>query len=55
VLDLEGELQALRRQVEELQERITAMEREAERQVAEIHRSYRKEIVLRSSLHPQRK
>ena len=55
VLDLEGEMQELRRQVEELRQRVAEIERDAERRLAEVHQSYRKELVLRSSVHPQRK
>jgi hypothetical protein len=45
----------LRRQVDELRQRVVDMERDAERRVAEVHQSYRSELVLRSSIHPQRK
>lgn len=55
VLDLEVEMKELRRQVDELRQRVVDMERDAERRVAEVHQSYRSELVLRSSIHPQRK
>jgi MerR family transcriptional regulator/heat shock protein HspR len=55
VLDLEVEMKELRRQVDELRQRVVDIERDAERRVAEVHQSYRSELVLRSSIHPQRK
>ena len=53
VLDLQTEVQRLRSDVAELRKAVEETRRAAERQVAEIHRSYRREIVLRSESLPQ--
>jgi MerR family transcriptional regulator/heat shock protein HspR len=53
VLDLQHELQSLRNEVSSLRDLLIEIRQEAERQAAEIHRSYRREIVLRSQSVPE--
>jgi MerR family transcriptional regulator/heat shock protein HspR len=48
VLDLQRDVQTLRNEVAELRGLMAEIRAEAERQAAEIHRSYRSELVLRS-------
>lgn len=55
VLDLQREVQLLRGEVAELRTLVAQSRKEAERQAADIHRSYRREIVLRSTGTPDRK
>ena len=52
VLDLQTEVQRLRADVAELRKAVEETRKSAERQAAEIHQSYRREIVLRSELLP---
>ncbi|HLU52683.1 MAG TPA: helix-turn-helix transcriptional regulator [Acidimicrobiia bacterium] len=53
VLALRDELERLRAKVEEMEKRLDAVTREAERKVRELHRSYRREIVVRSEAWPE--
>ena len=53
VLDLQTEVQRLRADVAELRKAVEDARREADRQAVEIHRSYRREIVLRSQSLPE--
>ncbi|HEY7563796.1 MAG TPA: helix-turn-helix transcriptional regulator [Acidimicrobiia bacterium] len=53
VLDLQNEMQMLRNEVAALRDLLTEIRVEAERQAAEIHRSYRRELVLRSESAPE--
>jgi len=52
VLELQDEVRRLRAKVEEMEERIDAITAAAERKLKEVHRSYRREIVLRSEVLP---
>ena len=52
VLALRDELQRLRAKVEEMEKRLDAVTREAEQKMKELHRSYRREIVVRSEAWP---
>ena len=45
VLELEDQVQALRRRVAELEKALSVLAEEAESRAEEIHRSYRKELV----------
>lgn len=53
VLSLQDEVERLRDKVDQMEKRLDAVTAEAERQVQEVHRSYRHEIVLRSKALPQ--
>jgi MerR family transcriptional regulator/heat shock protein HspR len=53
VLDLQIEVQMLRSEVAELRETVELIRKDAERQVSQIHQSYRRDIVLRSELLPE--
>jgi MerR family transcriptional regulator/heat shock protein HspR len=55
VLDLQTEVQRLRSDVAELRNAVEETRLAAERQAVEIHQSYRREIVLRSTSLPQLK
>lgn len=52
VLALRDELQRLRAKVEEMEKRLDTVTREAEQKMKELHRSYRREIVVRSEAWP---
>lgn len=52
VLELQDEVERLRDKVDRMEQRLDAMTAEAERQVRELHRSYRREIVVRSHALP---
>jgi MerR family transcriptional regulator/heat shock protein HspR len=52
VLDLQREVQSLRGEVADLRTLIEQVRREAKRQAEQIHRSYRREIVLQSEASP---
>ena len=52
VLELQDEVRRLQAKVEEMEERIDAITAAAERKLKEVHRSYRREIVLRSEVLP---
>jgi MerR family transcriptional regulator, heat shock protein HspR len=52
VLELQNEVERLRDRVEEMEDRLEALTGEAERRIREVHRSYRREIVLRADLLP---
>lgn len=53
VLDLQSEVQLLRAELSELRKTVEQNRKDAERQVMQIHRSYRRDIVLRSDALPQ--
>lgn len=53
VMDLQTEVQRLRSDVAELRKAVDETRKTAKRQAVEIHRSYRREIVLRSDALPQ--
>jgi len=53
VLDLQSEVQFLRSELAELRMTVEETRKDAERQVTQIHRSYRRDIVLRSDSLPQ--
>lgn len=53
VLELQDEVRRLRDKVEEMEKRIDAVNAAAERQLREVHRSYRREIVVRSDVLPE--
>lgn len=52
VLELQDEVERLRTKVDRMEERLDALTAEAESRLREVHRSYRREIVLRSELLP---
>lgn len=52
VLALRNEIEQLRHEVDRLRKRVARVEQEAARQIQQVHRSYRREIVLRSALLP---
>lgn len=52
VLDLKTELEGLRTEVERLREEIRLQRQETTRQINEVHKSYRREIVVRSEITP---
>ena len=52
VLELQNEVERLRDKVDQMEERLDALAAEAADRVREVHRSYRREIVLRSDLLP---
>ncbi len=52
MLELQDEVERLRAKVDRMEERIDALTAEAEQRLREVHRSYRREIVLRSELLP---
>ena len=53
VLDLQSEVQFLRSEVAELRKTVEQIRKEAERQVGQIHQSYRRDIVLRTEVLPE--
>jgi MerR family transcriptional regulator/heat shock protein HspR len=53
VLDLQSEVQFLRSEVAELRMTVEQIHLEAERQVSQIHQSYRRDIVLRTEVLPE--
>lgn len=52
VLELQDEVERLRLKVERMEERLDAMAVEVESRVREVHRSYRRELVVRSEALP---
>lgn len=52
VMDMQDEIARLKRKVASLQRKLEQVESERTHQVAQIHRSYRREIVLRSQMLP---
>jgi MerR family transcriptional regulator/heat shock protein HspR len=52
VLNLQDEVERLRDKVDQMEKRLDAVTAEAEKQVRELHRSYRREIVVRSRALP---
>ncbi len=53
VLDLQTEVQKLRADVAELRQAVEETRKAADRQAVEIHRSYKRELVLRSQSLPE--
>ncbi|MGQ0847633.1 MAG: heat shock protein transcriptional repressor HspR [Actinomycetota bacterium] len=53
VLDLQRELERLRREVDELRQTMARQQAETDRRIEQLHRSYRPELVLRSEVLPQ--
>lgn len=53
VLDLQTEVQKLRADVAELRQAVEETRKAADRQAVEIHRSYKRELVLRSQALPE--
>jgi len=53
VLDLQSEVHLLRSELAELRTTVEENRKDTERQVMQIHRSYRRDIVLRSDALPQ--
>ncbi|MDP3984626.1 MAG: MerR family transcriptional regulator, partial [Acidimicrobiia bacterium] len=53
VIELQREVQRLRAEVAELREYMEDHANEVERKIEQVHRSYRREIVLRSEVLPQ--
>jgi MerR family transcriptional regulator, heat shock protein HspR len=54
VLDLQTEVQRLRADVAELRQAVEETRKAADRQAVEIHRSYKRELVLRSERLPSK-
>lgn len=52
VLELRDEVASLRSKVNQMEERLDALARDAEQRLRDVHRSYRHEIVLRSDALP---
>lgn len=52
VLELQNEVERLREKVDRMEERLDAIADEAEQRIRDVHRSYRREIVLRADLLP---
>ncbi len=53
VLELQKEIDSLRGRVERLQQQMDTVLNEKDRELREVHRSYRSEIVLRTSVLPE--
>ena len=53
VLELKNEVLALRSEVESMREALRLQERETSRQISEVHKSYRRELAVRSEMLPQ--
>lgn len=53
VLDLKRQLELMHDEIESLREEVRSQQREAERRISEVHRSYRRELVLRSQMTPE--
>ena len=52
VLELENLLETLRSKVDALQERVREVNENADKEIRQVHRSYRSEIVLRRQILP---
>lgn len=52
VIDYQDQISRLEKRVESLEAKLQALSDEAERRIHEVHRSYRREIVLRSAMLP---
>ncbi len=52
VLKLRERVRRLEEQLGELQQALVETEQQIDRAIAEVHRSYRREIMLRSQVHP---
>jgi len=55
VLDLKNEMESLRQELARLREEIRLQQQETTRQINEVHKSYRRELVIRSEMSPQPK
>ena len=53
VLEMQEQIRSLQAEVNRLKEELKRVRREAERAIQQVHRSYRREIVLQSSLLPE--
>jgi hypothetical protein len=51
-MDMQAEIDRLQGEVRALERQLTQLRAEAAQQVAEVHRSYRRDIVLRSQSLP---
>jgi MerR family transcriptional regulator/heat shock protein HspR len=52
VLDLKNEVEALRSELAAMREAMLLQQRETSRQINEVHKSYRREIVVRTEMTP---
>lgn len=52
VIELQNEVESLREKVDRMEEKLDALAHEAEKRIRDVHRSYRREIVLRADLLP---
>ena len=52
VIDYQDQISRLEKRVESLEAKLQALSDEAERRIHAVHRSYRREIVLRSAMLP---
>jgi MerR family transcriptional regulator/heat shock protein HspR len=52
VLDLKNEVEALRSELAGMREALLLQQRETSRQINEVHKSYRRELVLRTEMTP---
>lgn len=55
VLDLKGQVETLRAEVGELRAEIRRQQSETARQISDVHKSYRREIILRSEMAPEKR
>ena len=52
VLDLSERVERLEDELHQMRRQLDRLTEEAEREIAKVHRSYRREIVLRKHVHP---
>lgn len=52
VLELRERVSRLERELEAVKDELTATEEQVDREIARVHRSYRRDIIPRSQLHP---
>jgi MerR family transcriptional regulator/heat shock protein HspR len=52
VLELRERVRTLEEELSDVKHELTAAEEEVDREIAKVHRSYRRDIILRRQLHP---
>lgn len=52
IMELQDEVERLRKEVRRLKRKVTTVEREADEAIRRVHRSYRRDIVLKSRALP---
>ncbi|MFN2486490.1 MAG: heat shock protein transcriptional repressor HspR [Acidimicrobiia bacterium] len=55
VLDLKNQVESLRAELDQLRAEIALQRTETAQQISDVHKSYRREIVLRAEMAPQSK